>query len=103
MATRQATRKPVDSDWHKAEIKAALEKADWTIRALAKHHAVSHTAVGRGLTRKSPISEQRIAEAIGVPPAEIWPSRYAVRVKSKPARNGSTAPRRGHVHKSRAR
>jgi putative transcriptional regulator, nlp len=64
-------------DWHPADIKAALEKRGWTLRALAAYHGIrgagtlSHTFL-----RSYPRNEQRIADAIGVPVQEIWPSRY---------------------------
>ncbi len=65
-------------DWHPADIKAALDKAGWTLRSLAAHHGIkgsstlSHTLAERSY----PANERRIAEAIGVPVQEIWPSRY---------------------------
>jgi len=71
---KKASRK----DWHPADIKAALDKAGWTLRALAAHHGIrgsstlSHTLAERSY----PANEKRIADAIGVTPQEIWPSRY---------------------------
>lgn len=68
--------KPAPKDWHKADIKAALEKAGWTLRALARHHGLGHTATTEALSKPYPAAERRIAGAIGVHPWEIWPSRY---------------------------
>ena len=76
--TTKAPKKASQEDWHPADIKAALDKAGWTLRALAAHHGIkgssvlSHTLSGRSY----PLNEQRIADAIGVPPQDIWPSRY---------------------------
>lgn len=72
------TKKANRGDWHPADIKAALDKAGWTLRALAGHHGIkgsssfSHTLINRCF----PLNEKRIADAIGVKPQDIWPSRY---------------------------
>ncbi len=64
------------NDWHKADIKAALEKSGWSFRSLAKHHDVTHGALVQALRSPYPASERRIAEAIGVHPMVMWPTRY---------------------------
>lgn len=65
------------NDWHPADIKAALEKAGWTLRALAAHHGLAcSTSLSQTFTRSLPLNERRIAEAIGVPVQTIWPTRY---------------------------
>lgn len=78
MSDHDATKKPAPQDWHKADIKAALEKAGWTLRKLAIHHGyASPTTIKDALHRPWPKGERLIAEAIGIPPELIWPSRYA--------------------------
>lgn len=78
--------KASQGDWHPADIKAALEKAGWTLRALAAHHGLSSsTSISHTFTRSLPLNERRIADALGVPVQEIWPSRYH--------RDGSPKPR----------
>lgn len=68
---------PSREDWHPADIKAALDKAGWTLRSLAAHHGLtSSTTLSHTFLRSYPLNEQRIANAIGVHPKEIWPSRY---------------------------
>jgi Ner family transcriptional regulator len=70
-------KKPVRvSDWHKADVKAALEKAGWTFRGLARHYSVHSSTLLLALRSRYPKSERRIANAIGIDPAQIWPSRY---------------------------
>lgn len=65
------------TDWHPADIKAGLAKAGYTLTALAeKHHLKTATNLSKALTSSFPIAEQRIADAIGIHPKEIWPSRY---------------------------
>lgn len=72
-----STKKTSREDWHPADIKAALDKAGWTLRALAAHHGLSSsTPLSHTFLRSYPLNEKRIADAIGITPQEIWPSRY---------------------------
>lgn len=76
MATAPA-KKASQKDWHPADIKAALEKKGWTLRALAAQHGLSSsTPLSHTFLRSYPANERRIADAIGVPVQTIWPSRY---------------------------
>ena len=76
--TKRPEKNTSQGDWHPADIKAALDKAGWTLRSLAAHHgftgacSLSRTIAGQSY----PLNEKRIAEAIGVKPQDIWPSRY---------------------------
>jgi len=65
-------------DWHPADVKAALEKAGWTLASLARHHGLSSASpMSHTLGfRTYPINEKRIADALGMKPQHIWPSRY---------------------------
>ena len=64
-------------DWHPADIKAALEKKGWTLLALAEHHGIKgSSSLSHTFERSFPLNEKRIADAIGVLPQDIWPSRY---------------------------
>lgn len=76
MDKHQAAKKPVTQDWHKADIKAALEKAGWSLRGLSRHYGMTHGSITIALYKKYPTAEKKIALAIGVPPHQIWPSRY---------------------------
>lgn len=76
MANNNA-KKTSQEDWHPADIKAALEKKGWTLLALAQHHGIKgSSSLSHTFERSFPLNEKRIADAIGVPPQEIWPSRY---------------------------
>lgn len=76
MATN-AAKKPVDQDWHPADVKAALHKKGITLAGIAKAYGLtSSSTLSSVFTRSYPLNEQRIADAIGVHPKEIWPSRY---------------------------
>lgn len=67
---------PEREDWHRADIKAALEKAGWSLRQLSIHHGLTPKTFQHAMWRPYPKGERAIAEAIGVPPQVIWPSRY---------------------------
>lgn len=64
-------------DWHKADIKAALAKVGWSLNQLGLVHGYNcKSALARALHAPYPRAERIIADAIGVKPEEIWPSRY---------------------------
>ena len=69
------TKKPA-SDWDSADIKYALEKKSWTLAGLSRHHNYCRSAVNKTIENPWPKMERFIADAIGVKPQEIWPSRY---------------------------
>lgn len=65
------------ADWHPADIVAALRKRGWSLRRLSTHHGYSHPAtLQRALHARWPKGQRLIAEAIGIAPEAIWPSRY---------------------------
>lgn len=66
---------PKSQDWHRADIKSALEKEVlrseiFLVRPVYHliHCAMSLPAPAR--------AERIIADALGITPQEIWPSRY---------------------------
>ncbi|WP_422979672.1 helix-turn-helix domain-containing protein [Undibacterium sp. TC9W] len=68
--------KEKQQDWHRADIKAALEKAGWTLRQLAIANGYVAGVMCHPLNQQYPKAEAIIAKAIGVQPQKIWPSRY---------------------------
>ncbi len=77
MRKSQETKKQPKQDWHKADVKAALEKAGWSLRQLSFHHGYKHSAtLKRVFQQPWPKGERLVAEAIGHSPQDIWPSRY---------------------------
>lgn len=75
--TIASAKKASREDWHPADIKAALHKRGLTLSAVAKAHGLTDsTSLSAALVRSYPINERRIADAIGIHPKEIWPSRY---------------------------
>ena len=77
MTSRAPLKKASKGDWHPADIKAALEKAGWTLRKLAAHHNVTLIGTAYCLRKHSAPGEKRVADALGIHPMVIWPSRYA--------------------------
>ncbi|AWY19469.1 helix-turn-helix domain-containing protein [Moraxella bovis] len=75
--TNQKICQPTREDWHQADIVASLKKAGTNLSALSEKHGYSRNNLRNALYRKYPKAEQIIAQAIGVAPEEIWPSRYA--------------------------
>lgn len=63
-------------DWHKAEIKCALEKKGINLSVLSRANGLNSDTLRNVFSRKWPKGEKIIADAIGVKPEEIWPSRY---------------------------
>jgi lambda repressor-like predicted transcriptional regulator len=73
------------ADWHPADIKAALHKAGWTLTALAKEHGLtSQGTLSKAFTSSYPVAEKRIADALGIHPRTIWPTRYFDSGEPKP-------------------
>jgi len=74
---KPVVKKASQEDWHPADVKAALEKAGLTLRALAaKHGLKGSSSLSATLVRSLPCNEKRIADALGIHPKDIWPSRY---------------------------
>lgn len=80
MRGQQTAKKPAQQaplrDWHKADIKAALEKRGWTMTSLAAHHNLRPSTLRDAYRWSYPAAERRIAAALELHPRDIWPSRY---------------------------
>ncbi|MDX5630322.1 MULTISPECIES: helix-turn-helix transcriptional regulator [Brenneria] len=64
------------NDWHPADIIAALRKKGTTLAAVSRAAGLSSSTLANALLRPWPKGELLIANALGIPPSEIWPSRY---------------------------
>ncbi len=70
-------KKPAQKDWHRADIKAAVSKAGYTMSQLARNAGYGReNQLHDALRRPWPKGERIIATAIGQTPQSIWPSRY---------------------------
>ena len=73
----KAPKNTSQEDWHPADIIAALRKRGITLRGLAEAHGIKDSSsFSAALVRSLPANEKRIADALGVHPKVIWPSRY---------------------------
>ncbi|MCP1659298.1 helix-turn-helix domain-containing protein [Neisseria perflava] len=66
-------------DWHRADVVAALKKRGWSVRALSIASGLAPNTLGTALQCPYLKGEKIIADAIGISPNEIWPSRYKAR------------------------
>jgi Ner family transcriptional regulator len=77
MPTVDTTKKPArTADWHRADIKAALEKSGWSLRSLSISNDYDAKSLAYALSKPWPRAEKIIATAIGIRAQRIWPSRY---------------------------
>ncbi|HEY3982985.1 DNA-binding transcriptional regulator SfsB [Cedecea sp.] len=63
-------------DWHPADIIAGLRKKRTSLAALSRQSGLSSSTLANALSRPWPKGELIIAQALGVEPQAIWPSRY---------------------------
>lgn len=64
------------SDWHSADIIAALRKRGTTLAAISRYAGLSSSTLANALSRPWPKGEWIIANYLEIHPSEIWPSRY---------------------------
>lgn len=64
------------SDWHPADIIAALHKQGTSLSAVSRQAGLSSCTLANVLKRPWPRGEYLIAHELGIQPSEIWPSRY---------------------------
>lgn len=69
-------KKPALTDWHKADIVAALWKRGTSLERLGRLHGYAPNSISGALHRPYPKAERIIAEALGTTPQAIWPSRH---------------------------
>jgi Ner family transcriptional regulator len=63
-------------DWHPADILAALKKRGHSLAGLSVANGYHPTAAGKALKQPWPAMELLLANALGLTPQAIWPSRY---------------------------
>ncbi|MCL9644558.1 helix-turn-helix domain-containing protein [Rahnella victoriana] len=64
------------TDWHQADIIAALRRRGTTLAAVSRSAGLSSSTLSNALSRSWPKGEKVIAQALDVHPSVIWPSRY---------------------------
>lgn len=63
-------------DWHQADIKAELEKKGMNMSQLSRTAGLAESTLRNVFRVKYPKAQKIIADALGVSPEMIWPSRY---------------------------
>lgn len=63
-------------DWHAEDIKAAVRKRGKTLSQLSREAGLASDTLRNVFRHHWPKGELIVAEAIGVDPMVIWPSRY---------------------------
>lgn len=77
MSATTAPKKASHQDWHPAEVIAALRMKGLSLRQLALLNGYSNgSSLTTALRRPYPLAEALIAEALGKPAQELWPTRY---------------------------
>jgi Ner family transcriptional regulator len=71
-------------DWHPADVLAALKKRGLSLAGVSVTNGYHPTAAGKALKQPWPAMEKLIAEALGLTPAVIWPSRYDAQGQPRP-------------------
>jgi Ner family transcriptional regulator len=72
------------ADWHPADVLAALKKRGLSLAGLSVANGYHPTAAGKALKQQWPAMERILADAIGLAPQEIWPSRYDAEGNPRP-------------------
>lgn len=63
-------------DWHSADIIAALKKRGTSLSAVSRNSGLASSTLANALIRHWPKGERLLADALGIAPEQIWPSRY---------------------------
>ncbi|MGY6773576.1 helix-turn-helix domain-containing protein [Gallibacterium sp. ZY190522] len=66
----------MNNDWKRIDIIYALNKKGTNLARLSREAGLNSRTLNNALDRRYPKGERIIAEAIGVEPKDIWPSRY---------------------------
>ncbi|RKS84451.1 Nlp family transcriptional regulator [Orbus hercynius] len=66
----------INQDWHSADIIAALKKKGTTLSAESRKAGYATSTLANALARPWTKGEIIIANALGIGPEHIWPSRY---------------------------
>ncbi len=75
-ATDDRESTPLEQNWHPADVLAALKKRGQSLAGLSVANGYHPTAAGKALKLPWPAMEQIVADALGLTPQTIWPTRY---------------------------
>jgi Ner family transcriptional regulator len=83
MRTNKSAKKTNQNDWHPADIVAAVHKKHGSLRKLSVSFEYEAGTLSKVLRKPWPLAEQRLADALGLKPWDIWPSRYNITMDNK--------------------
>lgn len=86
------------TDWHPADVIAALHKAGWSLRRLALAHGLRPGTFNAALHRSYPHAENAIAQALGLSISAIWPERERLRVARRKRLMLAPSKRAAHIN-----
>ncbi len=86
----------MSDDWHPEQVKAAIRMGGLPLDELSRRNGYHRSACRRALKFAWPAVEKIIADALGLTPQAIWPSRYDAKGKPLTRRNSRSARRRRH-------
>ncbi|ECI5354736.1 helix-turn-helix domain-containing protein [Salmonella enterica] len=66
----------MQQDWHPADVIAAMRKRGTSLAVVSRQAGLASGTLANAIRIRRPKGERLIAEALGVPPEQIWPSRY---------------------------
>lgn len=71
-------KKPAPKDWTRHDVLYAVRKTGTCLSALSRKLGYSSGTLGNALNIPCPKYERLIAEHLGLPVQEVWPTRYHV-------------------------
>lgn len=74
--TQNEAKQMSKTDWHPADIIAAIRKQELTLKELSIANGLTPRACATAMHRPYEKPEKVIAKQLGLHPKEIWPSRY---------------------------
>jgi Ner family transcriptional regulator len=82
----RSSRTETSRDWDRYQIIAVLHRHGFSLLQLSILNGYTRNTVRDALDRPYPKCERIIARALGLKPADIWPSRYVNRQTNRRAR-----------------
>ncbi|ECI4085671.1 transcriptional regulator [Salmonella enterica subsp. enterica] len=76
IALQKKRTKGTPEDWHRADIVAELRKRGISLAQLSRDQGLASRTLHNAFERHYPKAESIIAQALGMVPEQLWPSRY---------------------------
>ncbi|EDX3113853.1 transcriptional regulator [Salmonella enterica subsp. enterica serovar Mississippi] len=76
LALQKKRTKGTPEDWHRADIVAELRKRGISLAQLSRDQGLASRTLHNAFERHYPKAESIIAQALGMVPEQLWPSRY---------------------------